>query len=61
MIKAEEKKLDPARSYNGIHSYPGGFSITMATSKKEPYGRCEKKRHKLLVDTGVLSINEDSE
>jgi len=33
----------------------------MVTRKKESYGRSGKKRHKLLVDTDVLSINQASE
>mmetsp|Transcript_3291 Transcript_3291/g.3488 ORF Transcript_3291/g.3488 Transcript_3291/m.3488 type:complete len:94 (-) Transcript_3291:249-530(-) len=35
MVKKEEKELDPVRSYNDIHSYPGFFSITMAIRKEE--------------------------
>ena len=33
----------------------------MATRKEVPYGRNINKRHKLLVDKSVLSINQASE
>ena len=60
-IKKEEKELDPVRSYNDIHSNPGFFSMTMETRKEEPFGPTRKKMHKLMIETGVLSINQASE
>ena len=61
VIKEEDEELDTVRSYKDIHSNPGFFSLTMITRKEEPYGRSSKKMHKLMVETGVLSIDQASE
>ena len=33
----------------------------MATRKEEPYGQGRKKMHQLMIETGVLSIDQASE
>ena len=61
VIKEEDKNLDTVRKFSNTHPFPGFFSITMATRRKEHYGTVRNKQHKLLVNTAVLTIDNASE
>ena len=43
MLEEEDENLDTVRKFSNNHPFPGFFSITMATRKKEHYGTVTKK------------------
>ena len=60
-LEEEDENLDTVRKFSNNHPFPGFFSITMATRKKEHYGTVRNKQHKLLVNTAVLTFDNASE
>ena len=61
VIEEEDENLDIVRKFSNTHPFPGFFSITIATRRKEHYGTVRNKQHKLLVNTAILTIDNASE